>query len=82
MFSLCISTLRCLFLFKVTIKKRNLLISKKILHVCILFQTSTLEEEAYPALDQLSAKTSTNNLKHVRVIKGRLVALNGRVQKV
>ncbi|KAG5515506.1 hypothetical protein RHGRI_036523 [Rhododendron griersonianum] len=45
-------------------------------------ETSTLEEEAYPALDQLSAKTSTNNLKHVRVIKGRLVALNGRVQKV
>ncbi|KAF7121187.1 hypothetical protein RHSIM_Rhsim13G0095200 [Rhododendron simsii] len=45
-------------------------------------ETSTLEEEAYPALDQLSAKTSTNNLKRVRVIKGRLVALNGRVQKV
>ncbi|XP_058199835.1 magnesium transporter MRS2-F-like [Rhododendron vialii] len=45
-------------------------------------ETLTLEEEAYPALDQLSAKTSTNNLKRVRVIKGRLVALNGRVQKV
>ncbi|XP_058199821.1 magnesium transporter MRS2-F-like [Rhododendron vialii] len=45
-------------------------------------ETSTLEKEAYPALDQLSAKTSTNNLKRVRVIKGRLVALNGRVQKV
>ncbi|CAL5433441.1 unnamed protein product [Camellia sinensis] len=43
--------------------------------------TSTLEEEAYPALDELSAKTSTHNLKHVRVIKGRLVALSGRVQK-
>ncbi|XP_028065074.1 putative magnesium transporter MRS2-D isoform X3 [Camellia sinensis] len=46
------------------------------------FGTSTLEEEAYPALDELSAKTSTHNLKHVRVIKGRLVALSGRVQKV
>ncbi|XP_028065068.1 magnesium transporter MRS2-F-like isoform X1 [Camellia sinensis] len=45
-------------------------------------ETSTLEEEAYPALDVLSAKTSTHNLKHVRVIKGRLVALSGRVQKV
>ncbi|KAF7120926.1 hypothetical protein RHSIM_Rhsim13G0095100 [Rhododendron simsii] len=45
-------------------------------------ETSTLEEEAYPALDQLSDRTSTNNLKRVRVIKGRLVALNGRVQKV
>ncbi|THG16465.1 hypothetical protein TEA_010232 [Camellia sinensis var. sinensis] len=45
-------------------------------------ETSTLEEEAYPALDELSAKTSTHNLKHVRVIKGRLVALSGRVQKV
>ncbi|KAH7845244.1 hypothetical protein Vadar_006273 [Vaccinium darrowii] len=44
--------------------------------------TSTLEEEAYPTLDQLSAKTSTNNLKRVRVIKGRLVSLTGRVQKV
>ncbi|KAH7865654.1 hypothetical protein Vadar_009413 [Vaccinium darrowii] len=45
-------------------------------------ETSTLEEEAYPALDQLSAKTKTKNLKRVRVIKGRLVALTGRVQKV
>ncbi|CAL5357727.1 unnamed protein product [Camellia sinensis] len=43
--------------------------------------TSTLEEEACPALDELSAKTSTHNLKHVRVIKGRLVALSGCVQK-
>ncbi|KAF7120735.1 hypothetical protein RHSIM_Rhsim13G0095300 [Rhododendron simsii] len=41
-----------------------------------------MEEEAYPALDQLSDRTSTNNLKRVRVIKGRLVALNRRVQKV
>ncbi|KAH7845245.1 hypothetical protein Vadar_009694 [Vaccinium darrowii] len=45
-------------------------------------ETSTLEEEAYPTLDRLSAKISTNNLKHVRIIKGRLVALTGRVQKV
>ncbi|XP_028105617.1 magnesium transporter MRS2-F-like [Camellia sinensis] len=45
-------------------------------------ETSTLEEKAYPTLDELSAKTSTHNLKHVRVIKGRLVALSGHVQKV
>ncbi|KAI7992510.1 Magnesium transporter MRS2-F [Camellia lanceoleosa] len=45
-------------------------------------ETSTLEEEAYPALNELSTKTSMHNLKHVRVIKGRLVALSGRVQKV
>ncbi|THF97160.1 hypothetical protein TEA_003290 [Camellia sinensis var. sinensis] len=45
-------------------------------------KTSTLEEKAYPALDELSAKTSTHNLKHVSVIKGRLVALSGHVQKV
>ncbi|CAL5438860.1 unnamed protein product [Camellia sinensis] len=44
--------------------------------------TSTLEEEAYPALNELSTKTSMHNLKHVRIIKGRLVALSGRVQKV
>ncbi|GMQ01833.1 hypothetical protein CsSME_00048324 [Camellia sinensis var. sinensis] len=45
-------------------------------------ETSTLEEEAYPALNELSTKTSMHNLKHVRIIKGRLVALSGRVQKV
>ncbi|CAK9151153.1 unnamed protein product [Ilex paraguariensis] len=45
-------------------------------------ETSTLEKEAYPALDQLSAKTSSRSLQHVRLIKGRLVALSGRVQKV
>ncbi|KAI7990296.1 Magnesium transporter MRS2-F [Camellia lanceoleosa] len=45
-------------------------------------ETSTLEEEAYPTLNELSVKTSTHNLKHVRVIKGRLVALSRRVQKV
>ncbi|CAK9184314.1 unnamed protein product [Ilex paraguariensis] len=44
--------------------------------------TSTLEKEAYPALDQLSAKTSSQSLQRVRLIKGRLVALSGRVQKV
>ncbi|CAL5358432.1 unnamed protein product [Camellia sinensis] len=44
--------------------------------------TSTLEEEAYPALNELSTKTSMHNLKHVRIIKGRLVALSGHVQKV
>ncbi|KAA8545520.1 hypothetical protein F0562_020304 [Nyssa sinensis] len=46
------------------------------------FETSTLEKEAYPVLDELSAKTSTHNLQRVRVIKGRSVGLSGRVQKV
>ncbi|KAL7199050.1 hypothetical protein ACSBR2_021353 [Camellia fascicularis] len=50
--------------------------------VCLESVCRSLESEAYPALDELSAKTSTHNLKHLRVIKGRLVALSRRVQKV
>ncbi|XP_043722846.1 magnesium transporter MRS2-F-like isoform X2 [Telopea speciosissima] len=46
------------------------------------FRTSTLEQEAYPALDELTSKTSTHNLQRARHIKSRLVALFGRVQKV
>ncbi|XP_043721121.1 magnesium transporter MRS2-F-like [Telopea speciosissima] len=45
-------------------------------------ETSTLEQEAYPALDELTSKTSTHNLQRARHIKSRLVALFGRVQKV
>ncbi|XP_008674680.1 magnesium transporter MRS2-F isoform X2 [Zea mays] len=45
-------------------------------------QTSTLEQEAYPALDELTSKISTLNLERVRQIKSRLVAISGRVQKV
>ncbi|XP_043722843.1 magnesium transporter MRS2-F-like [Telopea speciosissima] len=45
-------------------------------------ETSTLEKEAYPALDELTSKTSTYNLQRVRHIKSRLVAVYGRVQKV
>nr|CAB3484528.1 unnamed protein product [Digitaria exilis] len=45
-------------------------------------ETCTLEEEAYPALDELSSKVSTLNLERVRQIKSRLVAISGRVQKV
>ncbi|KAF9608400.1 hypothetical protein IFM89_009766 [Coptis chinensis] len=45
-------------------------------------ETSTLEQEAYPALDELTSKISTLNLQRVRLIKSRLVALFGRVQKV
>jgi len=41
-----------------------------------------LEEEAYPALDELSSNVSTLNLERVRQIKSRLVAISGRVQKV
>lgn len=41
-----------------------------------------MEEEAYPALDELTSKISTLNLERVRQIKSRLVALSGRVQKV
>ncbi|CAD6238781.1 unnamed protein product [Miscanthus lutarioriparius] len=44
--------------------------------------SSTLEKEAYPALDELSSKVSTLNLERVRQIKSRLVAISGRVQKV
>ncbi|KAL5656373.1 hypothetical protein ACJX0J_035692, partial [Zea mays] len=45
-------------------------------------ETSTLELEAYPALDELTSKISTLNLERVRQIKSRLVAISGRVQKV
>ncbi|XP_073106907.1 magnesium transporter MRS2-F-like isoform X3 [Elaeis guineensis] len=45
-------------------------------------QTLTLEQEAYPALDELTSKICTLNLEHVRHIKSRLVAISGRVQKV
>ncbi|ERN08630.1 magnesium transporter MRS2-F isoform X1 [Amborella trichopoda] len=49
---------------------------------CLEFEASTLEHEAYPALDDLTSKISTLNLEHVRQIKSRLVAISGRVQKV
>ncbi|ESR40975.1 hypothetical protein CICLE_v10027569mg, partial [Citrus x clementina] len=49
---------------------------------CLDSETRTLEEEAYPALDELTTKISTLNLERVRQIKSRLVAINGRVQKV
>ncbi|KAG2566244.1 hypothetical protein PVAP13_7NG201400 [Panicum virgatum] len=59
------------------------------LEVCLEFacnsleqETCTLEEEAYPALDELSSNVSTLNLERVRQIKSRLVAISGRVQKV
>ncbi|KAG5103351.1 hypothetical protein JHK84_048320 [Glycine max] len=44
--------------------------------------TSTLEVEAYPALEELISQLSTLNLERVRQIKSRLVALSSRVQKV
>ncbi|KAK6937062.1 hypothetical protein RJ641_034092 [Dillenia turbinata] len=49
---------------------------------CLESETQTLEQEAYPALDELTSKISTLNLEHVRQIKSRLVAISGRVQKV
>ncbi|KAK3142598.1 hypothetical protein QOZ80_4BG0348740 [Eleusine coracana subsp. coracana] len=59
------------------------------LEVCLDFackslehETSTLEKEAYPALDQLSSNVSTLNLERLRQTKSRLVATTGRVQKV
>jgi hypothetical protein len=45
-------------------------------------QTRDLEQEAYPALDELTSKISTLNLERVRQIKSRLVTISGRVQKV
>lgn len=41
-----------------------------------------MEKEAYPALDKLTAQISRRKLDRVRHIKGRLVALSARVQKV
>ncbi|CAK9144945.1 unnamed protein product [Ilex paraguariensis] len=59
------------------------------LEICLKFvckglesETSTLEQEAYPALDKLSISVSMLNLRRVRLIKGRLAALFGRVQKI
>ncbi|KAL5188633.1 Magnesium transporter MRS2-B [Glycine soja] len=56
------------------------------LHTRLIHQTpsptSTLEEEAYPALDALASQLSTLNLERVIHIKSRLVAFSGRVQKV
>ncbi|XP_050914842.1 magnesium transporter MRS2-F [Lathyrus oleraceus] len=49
---------------------------------CLEYENQRLEEEAYPALDELATQISTLNLEHVRHIKNRLVALSGRVQKV
>ncbi|KAL6840007.1 hypothetical protein ACP4OV_029817 [Aristida adscensionis] len=49
---------------------------------CLEEETLTLEQEAYPALDELTSKISTLNLERVRQIKSRLVAISGRVQKV
>ncbi|XP_042493883.1 magnesium transporter MRS2-F-like [Macadamia integrifolia] len=49
---------------------------------CLDYDTSTLEQEAYPALDELTSKISTLTLERVRQIKSRLVAISGRVQKV
>ncbi|KAK7402354.1 hypothetical protein VNO78_14553 [Psophocarpus tetragonolobus] len=49
---------------------------------CLESETSTLEVEAYPALDELTSQLSTLNLERVRQIKSRLVALSGRVHKV
>ncbi|XP_026659369.1 magnesium transporter MRS2-F-like isoform X2 [Phoenix dactylifera] len=42
----------------------------------------TLEQEAYPALDEMTSKISTLNLEHVRSIKSRLVAVSWHVQTV
>ncbi|EFJ21913.1 hypothetical protein SELMODRAFT_53758, partial [Selaginella moellendorffii] len=49
---------------------------------CLDAETNALEQQAYPALDELTSKISTLNLERVRLIKSRLVAISGRVQKV
>lgn len=38
--------------------------------------------EVYPVLDELASNISTLNLEHVRRLKGRLLALTQKVQKV
>ncbi|KAF0891839.1 hypothetical protein E2562_011017 [Oryza meyeriana var. granulata] len=45
-------------------------------------QAVELEAEAYPLLDDLTAKISTLNLERVRRLKSKLVTLTRRVQKV
>ncbi|KAH7833092.1 hypothetical protein Vadar_003071 [Vaccinium darrowii] len=61
----------------------------RVLEICLEFvcknlesEAGTLEQEAYPALDELSVSISTYNLQRVRIIKSRLAALSARVQKV
>ncbi|KAJ7518531.1 hypothetical protein O6H91_21G073000 [Diphasiastrum complanatum] len=49
---------------------------------CLDTEATALEQQAYPALDELTSKISTLNLERVRQIKSRLVAISGRVQKV
>ncbi|KAK3420222.1 hypothetical protein EUGRSUZ_G01039 [Eucalyptus grandis] len=49
---------------------------------CLDDETEALEKEAYPALDNLTSEISSFYLERVRQIKGRLVALTQRVQKV
>ncbi|KAF7848378.1 hypothetical protein BT93_L2051 [Corymbia citriodora subsp. variegata] len=49
---------------------------------CLDEETKALEQEAYPALDSLTSEISSFYLERVRQIKGRLVALTQRVQKV
>ncbi|KAG8054618.1 hypothetical protein GUJ93_ZPchr0001g31048 [Zizania palustris] len=53
-------------------------------HACKYLESETrsLEKEAYPALDKLGRKVSTLNLDDVKNLKGRLVNLSGKVQKV
>ncbi|CAA0816749.1 Magnesium transporter MRS2-7 [Striga hermonthica] len=45
-------------------------------------QTRELEVDAYPALDELTAKTSSRNLDRVRKMKSAMTRLISRVQKV
>ncbi|XP_010523489.1 PREDICTED: magnesium transporter MRS2-5 [Tarenaya hassleriana] len=45
-------------------------------------QVKELEMEVYPVLDDLTSNISTLNLEHVRRLKGRLLALTQKVQKV
>ncbi|PON64661.1 Magnesium transporter [Trema orientale] len=45
-------------------------------------QVKELEMEIYPVLDELASSISTHNLERVRRLKGQLLALTQRVQKV
>jgi magnesium transporter len=45
-------------------------------------RTTELENDAYPALDELTAKVTAMNLDRVRGLKSRLTRLTARVQKV
>lgn len=48
----------------------------------MIWQVKELEMDVLPILDELTSSISTLNLERVRRLKGQLLALTQRVQKV